>query len=109
MLTSFDPPAGLKAPTIHWFASAVLAVAALATLAWSSQARADSGPLSLEDAVWRALDEAPQIAASVATLEAAQAVRPSAGRLPDPELVSAVDNLPVNTSDRFSLTRDFMT
>jgi len=86
-----------------------LAVLTFAALAWSSQLWADSGPLSLEDAVELALDEAPQVAASVATLEAAQAVLPSAGRLPDPELVAAVDNLPVNTTDRFSTTRDFMT
>jgi outer membrane protein TolC len=94
---------------INWFASVALAVVIFATLGWSSQARADSGPLSLEDAVNRALDEAPQVTASVASLEAAQSILPSAGRLPDPELVAAVDNLPVNTADSFSLTRDFMT
>lgn len=72
-------------------------------------AAAQEGPLSLEGAVDRALQEAPQVVASAASLEAAQVVAPSAGRLPDPELVTGVDNLPVNTADRFSLTRDFMT
>jgi outer membrane protein TolC len=72
-------------------------------------AAADEGPLSLEDAVDKALQEAPQVAASAATLEGAIAVAPSAGRLPDPELVTGVDNLPVTTADRYSLTRDFMT
>lgn len=86
-----------------------LAVVTFTALAWSSQLRADSGPLSLEDAVNQALQETPQVAASVATVEAAQAVLPSAGRLPDPELVAAVDNLPINTADRFSFSRDFMT
>lgn len=70
---------------------------------------AGEGPLSIEDAVDRALQEAPQVAASAATLEAAGAVAPSAGRLPDPELVTGVDNLPVTTADRYSFTRDFMT
>lgn len=109
MLTSIDPRAGLKALQIYRFVSVALAVATIAAFGWNAQARADSGPLTLEDAVHRALDEAPQIAATAATLEAAQAVLPSAGRLPDPEFVAAVDNLPVNTADSFSLTRDFMT
>jgi len=69
----------------------------------------DDQPLSLEAAVDQALKETPQVAASVAMVEAAQAGAPSAGRLPDPELVTGVDNLPINTADRFSLTRDFMT
>ena len=47
--------------------------------------------------------------ASTATLEAMQAVAPSAGHLPDPELVTGVDNLPVTTAERYSFTRDFMT
>ena len=70
---------------------------------------AQDGPLSLEDAVDKALQEAPQVTASAATLEAAGAVAPSAGRLPDPELVTGVDNLPINSAERYSLTRDFMT
>jgi outer membrane protein, heavy metal efflux system len=78
-------------------------------LLWPVVVAANEGPLSLEDAVDRALQEAPQVAASTAALEAARAVAPSAGRLPDPELVAGVDNLPVNTADRYSLTRDFMT
>ena len=72
-------------------------------------AAADEGPLSLEDAVGKALQEAPQVTASAATLEATLAVAPSAGRLPDPELVTGVDNLPVTSVERYSLSRDFMT
>ena len=78
-------------------------------LLWPSIAMADERTLSLEDAVDQALQETPQVAASAATLEAAQAVAPSAGHLPDPELVTGVDNLPVTTADRYSFTRDFMT
>lgn len=106
MTASFDPRAGLKARMIRWFTSTALAFAALTCV---QPARAESQPLTLEDAVGLALKESPQIAATAAVLEAAQAVLPSAGRLPDPELVAAVDNLPVNTSDRYSFTRDFMT
>jgi outer membrane protein, heavy metal efflux system len=78
-------------------------------LLWPVVVAANEGPLSLEDAVNQALQEAPQVAASAAALEAAAAVAPSAGHLPDPELVTGVDNLPVTTADRYSFTRDFMT
>jgi outer membrane protein, heavy metal efflux system len=66
-------------------------------------------PLSLEAAVARALEVAPQVDAQTANLEAMQALTVSAGRLPDPELVVGVDNMPVNGSDAYSTTRDFMT
>jgi outer membrane protein TolC len=65
--------------------------------------------LTLERAIEKALQEAPQVAASTAMLEGAEAIAPSAGRLPDPELATGVENLPINTADRFSFTRDFMT
>jgi outer membrane protein TolC len=76
---------------------------------WPWVAVADERTLSLEEAVDQALQETPQVAASAATFEAMQALAPSAGHLPDPELVTGVDNLPVTTADRYSLTRDFMT
>jgi cobalt-zinc-cadmium efflux system outer membrane protein len=66
-------------------------------------------PLSLDAAVERALETAPQVGARTANLEAMQALVVSAGRLPDPELVVGLDNLPVNGSDAYSTTRDFMT
>jgi outer membrane protein, heavy metal efflux system len=66
-------------------------------------------PLSLEEAVGRALEIAPQVSAQTANLEAMQALTESAGRLPDPELVVGIDNLPVTGADAYSTTRDFMT
>lgn len=72
-------------------------------------ARAAGGPLTLDAAIEHALGDAPQIAAAQSSLEGAQAYLPSAGRLPDPELIVGVDNLPINGTDQFSLTRDFMT
>ena len=71
-------------------------------------ARADE-PLTLEVAVERALEIAPQVGARTANVEAMQALTVSAGRLPDPELVVGVDNLPVNGPDAYSTTSDFMT
>jgi outer membrane protein, heavy metal efflux system len=72
-------------------------------------AHAADGPLTLDATIEHALGDAPQIAAAQSSLEGAQAYLPSAGRLPDPELIVGVDNLPINGNDQFSLTRDFMT
>jgi cobalt-zinc-cadmium efflux system outer membrane protein len=66
-------------------------------------------PLSLEEAVARALEIAPQVSARTANLEAMQVRTVSAGRLPDPELVVGIDNLPVTGADTYSTTSDFMT
>jgi outer membrane protein, heavy metal efflux system len=76
--------------------------------AMSTGVRADE-PLSLEAAVERALETAPQVGARNASLDAVQASAVSAGRLPDPELVVGIDNLPVTGPDAYSTTRDFMT
>jgi outer membrane protein TolC len=65
--------------------------------------------LTLDAAIEHALRDAPQVVGAQASLEGAEAFLPSAGRLPDPELIVGVDNLPVNGPDQFSLTRDFMT
>jgi outer membrane protein TolC len=78
-------------------------------LLWPFAAGAQEPLLTLEQAIDRATLEAPQISASAAVLEGAQAVASSAGRLPDPELIAGIDNLPVDTADRFSFSRDFMT
>lgn len=72
-------------------------------------AAAQELPLSLDAAVALALQTAPQLSARTANAEAAQALTVSAGRLPDPELVVGVDNLPVTGPDAYSTTRDFMT
>ena len=75
----------------------------------SLSARADELPLSLDAAVERALERAPELNARTAGAEAARALSVSAGRLPDPELVIGIDNLPVSGPDAYSTTRDFMT
>ena len=69
----------------------------------------DGSLLTLDAAVEQALARAPGLRARQAGLEAAEALTVSAGRLPDPELVIALDNLPVNGPDAYSTTDDFMT
>ena len=72
-------------------------------------ASAADEPLSLEAAVEQALQVAPQVNARAASVDAAQSLATSAGRLPDPELIIGIDNLPVNGADAYSTTSDFMT
>jgi outer membrane protein TolC len=72
-------------------------------------AQAGEAPLTLDAAIEHALRDAPQVLSAQASLESAQDLRTSAGRLPDPELIVGIDNLPVTGSDQYSLTRDFMT
>lgn len=70
---------------------------------------AQSTGLTLEQAVSLAIERAPQLQADSAATESAQAQLVSAGRLPDPELVLGVDNLPATGEDAGSFGRDFMT
>ena len=66
-------------------------------------------PLSLAEAQRIAANDAPQLNAQSAALRAMQQSAISANQQADPKLIISVDNLPVDTSDRFSFTRDFMT
>jgi outer membrane protein TolC len=86
----------------------------LALLVLPGPASAEPGlssatPLSLTEAQRLAAGDSPQLTAQQAAVTAAQQSAIGAGELPDPKLVLGIDNLPVDTSDRFSVTRDFMT
>lgn len=83
------------------------AAALLFLFATCAHAQFDS--LALEQAVALGIERAPQVAAQAAGLDAAQAESIAAGRLPDPELVVGVDNLPATGADAWSFDRDFMT
>jgi cobalt-zinc-cadmium efflux system outer membrane protein len=65
--------------------------------------------LSLDAAVERALRISPQMTASAAEVDAAGSLAVSAGKLPDPQLILGLDNLPVSGPDAYSTTADFMT
>ena len=49
------------------------------------------------------------LAAQDSAVAASREMALAAGQLPDPVATLGVNNLPIDTSDRFSLTRDFMT
>ncbi len=82
-------------------------VLAIAVLAFAAPAIA--APLSFEAALQLAERNAPSLAMENARLEAARQAAIPAGELPDPKLMLGIDNLPISGTDRFSLTRDFMT
>ena len=65
--------------------------------------------LSFSDAVAHAAAEGPTIDAGASGVAAAQHARRAAGRLPDPQLVLGLENVPVDGPDRYRLNRDEMT
>jgi outer membrane protein TolC len=81
---------------------AALALAALAAPAAAQQ-------LSIHDAQALATAAAPQLIAQSAAVRAARASSGYAQELPDPRLIAAIENVPTDGADKWSLTRDGMT
>jgi outer membrane protein TolC len=84
---------------------AVALLAAAASISGALQA----APVTLEQALQLAQQQAPTLAARRAAAEAAQQQRTAAGRLPDPKLTVGVENFPVSGPDRLSWDRESMT
>ena len=95
-----------KSAVYGWLTAACGIVSAV-LLSLSGAAYADA--LSFNDALSLAVRETPALTANAAQVDVARAAAIPAGELPDPKLLLAVDNLPINTDDRFSLTRDSQT
>jgi len=85
---------------------ATLAALCLVFVGFGSQAQAT---LTLDQALRIAQDRSRQLVAQESAAAAARELAVAAGQLPDPTLKAGVNNLPVNGSDRFNLTNDFMT
>src|SRR4249919_2210582 len=69
----------------------------------------DVSPLSLDEALQLAGNHSLQVAAQRSAITAAEQTAVSARQLPDPKGIIGIDNLPVTTSEAWSLTSDFMT
>jgi len=82
-----------------------LAVATALFIAWHAQAE----PLTFDEALRLAEEQAPSLAAQAANLEAAQSSAIPAGELPDPKLLLGVQNYPIGGPDRWKIDEDFMT
>jgi outer membrane protein TolC len=72
-------------------------------------ASAQAQTLSHDEAVRMAIERAPTVVAQRSALEAARAGVEFAGRLPDPELLLGLDNVPIEGADAYSLTNESMT
>jgi outer membrane protein TolC len=70
---------------------------------------ARAAPLTLEEALRLAQARSRQLPAQDASAQAARQMASAAAQRPDPVLKAGINNLPINGSDRFSLTNDFMT
>jgi len=79
-----------------------------AALAFAAQS-APAQELSLDEALSIATAAAPQLAAQSAAVRAARATQGAASELPDPRLIAAVENVPTDGADKYSLTADSMT
>ena len=66
-------------------------------------------PLTLGQAQQQAVARSRQLNAQEYAIAGARDMAIAAGQLPDPVLKAGIDNLPVSTRERFSLTKDFMT
>lgn len=83
-------------------------LAAACSLLIGLSAQAKSG-LTLDQALRAAQERSQQLVAQDAAAAASRDMAVAAGQRPDPTLKVGINNLPINTPDRFSLTRDFMT
>ena len=85
------------------------ATASALCLILAAASPAAQAALSYADAQREAVARSSGLIARANAVEAAQASRIAAGRLPDPRLLFGLDNVPVTGPDRGSLTADFMT
>ncbi len=69
----------------------------------------NSHALTFEEAMNLAQSLAPQLKARSANVASAEALKRSAGQLPDPKLELGIENLPISGPEQYSLTQDFMT
>ena len=75
----------------------------------STVAQAQMSGLGLDQALEMATQRSASNQAASASVRASREMAAKSDQLPDPMLKFGIDNLPVNGSDKFSLTRDFMT
>ncbi|MGJ7568837.1 TolC family protein [Variovorax sp. GB1R11] len=90
-------------PASLWVVALTLCASTISLSAFAQQT------LSLDAALRLAEERSCQLVAQDSAAGAARAMAVAAGQLPDPVLKAGINNLPVNGSDRFNLTRDFMT
>lgn len=94
-----------RAPARYRWSSAV-AAALLAAAVLPSWAEADGATLTLGEVERLAVSGQPILIGLEAQASAARETAVAARQLPDPQLVTGIQDVPVNTSDAWSLRRD---
>jgi outer membrane protein TolC len=95
-------------PHVH-FGSCIGASLAASAALLIGNASAQGVPLSLDEAVTLAAHRSRQLDAQAAAADAARTLAAAASEGPDPTLTAALQNVPINGPEAFSLTQDFMT
>jgi outer membrane protein TolC len=103
-----SPGARKVAHDVAYRTLAAIGAIALAGL-FSFPAFAVEESLTLDQAQRLAVAHSRQLPAQDMAVTASREMAVAAGQLPDPTLKFGLDNLPVNGSERFSVTDDFMT
>ena len=96
-----------RRPRIVWLTS--VGVAMLGLLNSVPTSAQSPAPLTMSAALLLAEQRSQQLSAQDSVASAARELAIAAAQLPDPVLKAGINNLPINGSDQFSLTRDFMT
>ena len=81
----------------------------LAAFAFPAAALAAPAPLTLEEAVRIAQSRSAQLEAQRASAEASASLVGPASQNPDPKLIVGVENVPVESANKWSLTQSDMT
>jgi outer membrane protein TolC len=99
----------LRMPLRRGLFHAAPSLIALGFLAFASANADEPQTLSLHDAQRLAVAHSRLLPAQDAAAHAAREQAVAAGQLPDPVLSVGIDSLPINTAERFSLSRDSFT
>ncbi len=92
------------ARSFRTLAPALLCAVGAVSFAWAEAY--DASPLGLEDAADLAIATQPLLDGIAAQTRAARESSIAVRQLPDPQLVAGIQDVPVNTRDAYSLTRD---
>lgn len=101
-MSTFQRPPGRPASAL------LLALLLAAACLPQAQAQAQAG-LSYDQALQRATERAPMLAARRAAVDGATQLRTSAGELPDPKVLVGIDGLPISGPMRWNIAAEPMT
>jgi len=99
----------LKPKTTRRLSGKIVLIALAGALGFGSDSSVAETPLTLAEALLRAIEHSLQVPAQDAAIAASRDMAKAAGQLPDPILKFGIDNLPVNGPDQFSIGSDSMT